>query len=185
MKTRLWQPSCSTWTDGQTDRQTDRHGEPDSRFSQYCERAKNLRLLDFKLQQRLVGTLEDNLRIKIDFLGRYEGSSSNGRRRFLRFCVTADASPRRRYTRTKVMASQTDTGARRQHAPTGCQSVYLKTTKRSAVLSEKLSDSAVPKLFWKAKIYCRVQKSLPGPDWCSQQHHAPFNWGTLYKISLN
>jgi hypothetical protein len=29
----------SAWTDGQTDRQTDRHDEGNIRFSEFCERA--------------------------------------------------------------------------------------------------------------------------------------------------
>jgi hypothetical protein len=34
-----WEPSCFVRTDGRTDRQTDRHDEANSCFSQFCERA--------------------------------------------------------------------------------------------------------------------------------------------------
>jgi hypothetical protein len=36
-----WEPSCFMWTDGQIERQTDRHDETNSRFSQLCEPTKN------------------------------------------------------------------------------------------------------------------------------------------------
>jgi hypothetical protein len=34
-----WEPSCSIWTDTQTDG----HDEASSRFSQFCERAETLK----------------------------------------------------------------------------------------------------------------------------------------------
>jgi hypothetical protein len=36
-KSIQWEPSCSMWTDGQTDRRTDRHDEANSRISQFHE----------------------------------------------------------------------------------------------------------------------------------------------------
>jgi hypothetical protein len=39
LKSVQWEPSCSIRTDGHIDRQTDRHDEAHSRFSQMCERA--------------------------------------------------------------------------------------------------------------------------------------------------
>ena len=44
-KSVQYEPSCSMGTDRQTDCQTDRHYEADSRFSQFCERASQVLLI--------------------------------------------------------------------------------------------------------------------------------------------
>jgi len=36
-KSFQWERSCSTWMDGRTDNQTERHYKANSRFSQVCE----------------------------------------------------------------------------------------------------------------------------------------------------
>ena len=37
-----WERSCSIWTDGRTDRQTERHGEANGSFTQFFESSQNL-----------------------------------------------------------------------------------------------------------------------------------------------
>jgi uncharacterized protein YegL len=64
-KSFQWEPSCSMWTDGRTDR----HDEANSRFSQFCERALKTALYMSTVVKTSNHSYLRNLYLKVELYG--------------------------------------------------------------------------------------------------------------------